>query len=151
MQSGLLIINNDLSADGIDSILLYISSFANEKFYVLLRSPLCRNLCEYTWKKYISLYYSSASHVSPDISLTPSYQVCPGLTISVLLPRTSNESVDNKRIFQVIVTDDKTADDNEIIELATSFGTVTDDCRICRHEVGWFHFKRLFIENSFGE
>ena len=133
MQSGLLIANNDFSVEGVDSLLRHISALVSEKIYILLRSPLCQQLCEYTWKKYISLYYSSANHVSFRIFKIYS-QVCPDLGVYVFLPRTS--IVNTNRVFQVIVTDETIASNEEIIEFANPFGNISDGCPIYRHKVG---------------
>lgn len=122
-QFGLLIVNNDLSIKGVDSVLRYASFLVSDKLYVLLRSPSCQKRCEHTWKKYISLYYSSASCV------------CPGLDICILLPRTPQTVVNKSRIFGVVITDDMTSDENEIIELASAFGTGSDGCNVFRYKV----------------
>lgn len=122
-QFGLLIVNNDLSIKGVDSVLRYASFLVSDKLYVLLRSPSCQKRCEHTWKKYISLYYSSASCV------------CPGLDICILLPRTPQTVVNKSRIFGVVITDDMTSDENEIIELASAFGTGSDGCNVFRYKL----------------
>lgn len=63
VRVGLLIVNSDLSTKGISSVLYYAAFIVSEKLYILLRSHRCQKRCEYTWKKCISQYYSSASYV----------------------------------------------------------------------------------------
>ncbi|KAL5962707.1 Bifunctional coenzyme A synthase [Taenia solium] len=120
---GLLIVNSDLSTKGIRSILRFASFIVSNKLYILLRSPRCQKRCEHLWKKCISLYYSSASCL------------CPDLDVCLLLPRTPQTVVNKSRTFDVIITDDMTGDEKEITRLASAFGTGPERCDVIRYKI----------------
>ncbi|VDM24700.1 unnamed protein product [Hydatigera taeniaeformis] len=64
-----------------------------------------------------------------------SYQVCPHLDVCILLPRTLQTVATKSRAFDVIITDDMTGDGNEIVEIASAFGTCCDGCSVIRYKV----------------
>ncbi|KAL5111381.1 Bifunctional coenzyme A synthase [Taenia crassiceps] len=48
-------------------------------------------------------------------------RVCPNLDVCLLLPRTPQTVINKSRIFDVVITDDMTGDEKEIIRLASTF------------------------------